>query len=89
MTIQPSITGIDLGKSWFHVISLDRDGAVVLRKKLNRVARHVRRHDGAGRSGDGVLFGVAILGARLRPSGPRGALGAGAVCEAVREDEQE
>jgi hypothetical protein len=28
MTIQPSITGIDLGKNWFHVIGLDRDGAV-------------------------------------------------------------
>ncbi len=36
MTNQPSITGIDLGKNWFHVIGLDRDGAVVLRKKLNR-----------------------------------------------------
>ena len=36
MTIQPNITGIDLGKNWFHLIGLDRDGAVVLRKRLSR-----------------------------------------------------
>jgi transposase len=36
MTVRPYITGIDLGKNWFHLIGLDRDGAVVLRKKLNR-----------------------------------------------------
>ncbi|MFM9915788.1 MAG: IS110 family transposase [Rhizobacter sp.] len=36
MTNQPHIIGIDLGKHWFHLIGLDREGAVVLRKKMNR-----------------------------------------------------
>ena len=30
------ILGIDLGKNWFHVVGMDRDGAVLLRKRLNR-----------------------------------------------------
>ena len=36
MTTQPHIIGIDLGKHWFHLIGLDRDGAIVLRRKLSR-----------------------------------------------------
>jgi transposase len=36
MTSQPHIIGIDLGKQWFHLIGLDRDGAIVLRKKMSR-----------------------------------------------------
>jgi len=36
MTNQPHIIGVDLGKQWFHLIGLDRDGAIVLRKKVNR-----------------------------------------------------
>lgn len=28
--------GIDLGKNWFHVVGMDREGKVVLRKRLNR-----------------------------------------------------
>jgi transposase len=36
MTNQLQIIGIDLGKHWFHLIGLDRDGAIVLRKKLSR-----------------------------------------------------
>lgn len=36
MTNQPHIIGIDLGKTWFHLIGLDRDGAIVLKKKLTR-----------------------------------------------------
>ena len=32
----PTILGIDLGKNWFHLIGMDRDGKVVLRKRLNR-----------------------------------------------------
>jgi transposase len=34
--VQPAIVGIDLGKNWFHLIGVDEDGAIVLRKKLNR-----------------------------------------------------
>jgi transposase len=36
MTTQPHIIGIDLGKHWFHLIGLYRDGAIVLRKKQSR-----------------------------------------------------
>ncbi len=36
MTTPPTILGIDLGKNWFHLVGLDRQGAAVLRKKLNR-----------------------------------------------------
>ena len=36
MTNQSHIIGIDLGKHWFHLIGLDRDGAIVLRKKMSR-----------------------------------------------------
>jgi transposase len=36
MTNQSHIIGIDVGKHWFHLIALDRDGAIVLRKKLSR-----------------------------------------------------
>lgn len=31
------ILGIDLGKNWFHVVGMDRDGVVLLRKRLNRI----------------------------------------------------
>ena len=33
---QPVIIGIDLGKNWFHLVGVDRGGATVVRKKLNR-----------------------------------------------------
>ena len=36
MTNQPPIMGVDVGKHWFHVIGLDRDGAMVRRKKMRR-----------------------------------------------------
>ena len=36
MTQPPHIIGVDLGKHWFHLVGLDRDGAVVLRKKMSR-----------------------------------------------------
>ena len=36
MITQAHIIGIDLGKQWFHLIGLDRDGAIVLRKKFTR-----------------------------------------------------
>jgi hypothetical protein len=28
--------GIDIGKNWFHVVGLDRRGAIVLRQKRSR-----------------------------------------------------
>jgi hypothetical protein len=33
---QAVIVGIDLGKNWFHLIGLDRAGAPVFRKRMNR-----------------------------------------------------
>ena len=36
MTTAPTLVGIDLGKNWFYLVGLDRRGATVLRKKLNR-----------------------------------------------------
>ena len=37
MTSEPTIVGIDLGKNWFHLIGLDARGAIVLRRKMNRL----------------------------------------------------
>jgi transposase len=36
MNPQATQLGIDLGKNWFHVIGMDPNGNVVLRKRLNR-----------------------------------------------------
>lgn len=36
MTHQMFVLGIDLGKNWFHLVGMDRDGGIVLRKRLNR-----------------------------------------------------
>ncbi|EKG2480755.1 hypothetical protein [Vibrio vulnificus] len=30
------IYGIDLGKNWFHIVAMDRQGHILWRKKLNR-----------------------------------------------------
>ena len=37
MTSEPTIVGIDLGKNWFHLIGLDARGAIVVRRKMNRL----------------------------------------------------
>ena len=31
-----AVIGIDIGKNWFHVVGLDRRGAIVLRQKWSR-----------------------------------------------------
>ena len=40
MSNKPTATvatmGIDIGKNWFHVVGLDRRGAIVLRQKWSR-----------------------------------------------------
>jgi len=36
MTYPAFVLGIDLGKNWLHVVGMDRDGRVTLRKRLNR-----------------------------------------------------
>ncbi|HFQ5076381.1 hypothetical protein JKP31_05080 [Vibrio vulnificus] len=30
------IYGIDLGKNWFHIVAMERQGHILWRKKLNR-----------------------------------------------------
>lgn len=41
MSSPPHIIGIDLGKRWFHLIGLDRDGAIILEQKLTRAELRV------------------------------------------------
>jgi transposase len=36
MPLSMSVLGVDLGKNWFHLVCMDRDGKVMLRKRLNR-----------------------------------------------------
>lgn len=36
MTTQIHIMGIDLGKNWFHLVGINTNGKIVLRKKLSR-----------------------------------------------------
>lgn len=37
MNREVQILGIDLGKTWFHIIGMTRDGRIIVRKRLNRV----------------------------------------------------
>ena len=37
-----AVIGIDIGKNSFHVVGLDRNGAIVLRQKWSRNQIHVR-----------------------------------------------
>ena len=31
-----AVVGIDIGKNWFHIVGLDRCGAIVLRQRWSR-----------------------------------------------------
>ena len=60
--------GIDLGKSWFHLIGLDERGTTVLPKKLNRqrlTARAATVQPGCRRRRSASR--LAVLGSSLRP----------------------
>jgi hypothetical protein len=72
--------GIDLGKTVFHLVGLNLRGEVVVRKKFSRkqllhFTANLRR--------------VPLSRAGSARAGSRGPADAGAVCQAVRKDEQE
>ena len=80
--------GIDLGKTVFHLVGLDRAGEVIVRKKFSRAQLlrftanrqvHPDRHGG--------VRGRPFPGSGAARTEPRGAPDPGAVCEAVGENE--
>ena len=82
--------GIDLAKTVFHLVGLDLRGEVVVRKKFSRtqllrftanVTRQVDWH--------GSLRRFTFSWPSTSGTETRGATDSGAVCEAVRENEQE
>ena len=82
--------GIDLGKTVFHLVGLNLRGEVMVRKKFSRTQLlrftaniHVEL------IGMEACGGAHFLGRALREQGHESAADTGAVCEAVRENEQE
>ena len=82
--------GIDLGKTLFHLVGVDACGNVVVRKRCSRTQLltytanlrvQTNRH--------GSLQRGAFPGTGFARTGSRRAVDAGAVREALREDEQE
>jgi len=82
--------GIDLGKTVFHLVGLNLRGEVVVRKKFSRL--QLLRFT-ANRQiqliGMEACGGSHFLGRALREQGHEVRPDSGAVCEAIREDEQE
>ena len=82
--------GIDLGKTVFHLVGLNERGEVVVRKKFSRKQLlHFTANLQVEVDWHGSLRRVPLSRAGSARAGSRGAADAGAVCEAVREDEQE
>ena len=82
--------GIDLAKNVFQVHGVDEQGKAVLRKQLKRkeVASFFANLP-ALPDRHGSVRQRALLGEEARGVGPHGAADGPAVCQAVREDEQE
>jgi transposase len=87
---QISTIGIDIAKTVFQVHGIDGSGEPVVRRQLRRrqvlsffckTARLSYWH--------GSLRHITPLGARACEAGPRGAADATALCEALREAQQE
>jgi len=84
MTTAPLIIGIDLGKSWFHLVGLDGSGTTILRKETESgAARPFCGHRAEMHRGDRVVPWFAVLGQGFTAGGPRdpdsgGACGSGA-----------
>ena len=76
--------GLDLGKNTFHVVGLDKRGAIVLRQKVSR-AQLERRLANIPRlpDRDGGLLGLPSHRPQAFRARPRGASDPGAVREAV------
>ena len=82
--------GIDLGKTVFHLVGLNLCGEVVVRKKFSRKTTSALHCQPAGQGNwYGSLRRVSLSRAGSERAGSRGAADAGAVCQALRKDEQE
>ena len=82
--------GIDLGKTVFHLVGLNQRGEVVVRKKFSRKQLlHFTANLQVEVNWYGSLRRVPLSRAGSARAGSRGAADAGAVCQAVRKDEQE
>src|SRR5438445_11694785 len=82
--------GIDLGKTVFHLVGLNLRGEVVVRKKFSRKQTAALHCEPAGQvNWYGGLRRVSLSRAGTARAGSRGAADAGAVCQALRKDEQE
>ena len=82
--------GIDLGKTVFHLVGLNLRGEVLVRKKFSRT--QLLRFTAKQRVeliGMEACGGAHFLGRALREQGHEVRLISGAICEAVRKDEQE
>src|SRR2546428_14016965 len=79
--------GIDLGKTVFHLVGLNLRGEVVVRKKFSRKQLlHFTANLKVELIGMEACGGSHFLGRELREQGHEA--DAGALCEAVREDQQ-
>src|SRR5881628_2025801 len=82
--------GIDLGKTVFHLVGLNLHGEVVARKKFSRIQlMRFTANVYVELIGMEACGGAHFLGRALREQGDEVRLISSAVCEALREDEQE
>ena len=82
--------GIDLGETVFHLIGLNPCGEVVVRKKFRAQTTAALHGEPEGEvNWHGSLRRVPLSRAGSARAGARGTADAGAVCQALREDEQE
>src|SRR3984885_13231288 len=82
--------GIDLGKTTFHLVGMNQRGEVVLRKTIlssAAVALYCEPEGEADRHGS--MRGIAFSGAGVAGARARGTADSSAICEALRQDEQE
>jgi transposase len=81
--------GIDLGKTVFHLVGVNLRGEVVVRKKFSRKQLlYFTANLQVELIGMEACGGAHFLGRALREQGHEVA-DASAICEAVREDQQE
>ena len=81
--------GLDLAKTVFQVHGADGEGRAVLRRRLRRGQIRVFCHGPALLDRIGSLRERSLLGARVAGVGTRRSADPAAICEAVREDQQE
>jgi transposase len=82
--------GIDLGKTTFHMVALDANGKVLLKKKFSQKQLIVfTANMQSSLIGMEACAGAHFLGRALRAQGARREAYSRPVCEALREVEQE